>query len=64
MRLETLPLGQLELLVRCCGMTKVEGHDVDGQTPGQDLDMNLIIRPQGCVTDPDGCSSATPSDIA
>ena len=37
-----VPLGQVELLVRCCGMTKVEGHDVDGQTPGQDLDVNLI----------------------
>jgi hypothetical protein len=23
-------------------LTKVEGHEVDGQTRGQDLDMNLI----------------------
>jgi hypothetical protein len=30
-----VPLGQLELLVRCCGMTKVEGHVVDGQMQGR-----------------------------
>jgi hypothetical protein len=58
-----VPLGQLELLVRCCGMTKVEGHDVDGQTPGQDQDDGLSQRPQGCVTGPDGRSSPATSDI-